>query len=1314
MLQLLAEGGQNEVGRDHREPAAYLFHEGLAWDRAFLALGTASDEIRELVLRTYVYAADNQSARQDAQAASKLYDAGLSQARAFLAAGEKNSTVREWALWLFYNSGEYRSGQGDRAAALRCYREGLAQAGAFLAVGDSSAGVLDRLRALADAVEHCEATRQSSRLRDTFVTIAAAWLTDASGDPLIATSDGIRERLLSRLERISRHHKVLDEFCAFLEICMLDWHRRECPHDLFGSAVVIDYGELSPTETAIAALQGLLLWECMQANGRTQALYREMRCLIADVTRACRPWSVQRLISRLPPPKRSRYQQESAVVRLGYQRSMVPWRRRKPGPPVLTRRKAVISDAPALWDRYRRLLVGPMPGGLVAWIVDRYCEELDLGHYCTARELALLSAVTDVAAANEDRFHQPADWLVCCPPWQEADQRDDFLGLLGAAISDRSSVQADSERSENSSATTTTAERVKQLDDAWARVRLDTERLDRVTSALKVGSGLDVLAPPVRRMSEPGIGEAVLDPDRALLRELMAWQGINDGICQEAELLLGAVVVCELHRGSTGVQQGNSEDSLIKQWLENGPPWLPSDAPTPTFMLTLSRAWSHTSESPLRPVVALLKIPGQKHQPIRGWLKQLGVLGQLNLDPVLLTRNRTVLDQAFRQCEDGTPDELVSLLDGAWERARRKAQILARLKVVLPDALINDALADAIGSADTDRSITQRNFRSALVAVLRGDVGAHLSPAVASHLAERARQPRFRLALNARLRGQARQHLTEHVIKALDDTVKMSPSDALPHLVGAVERGFAAAVHLHPGRPHESELTDRLHRWTLAALREASVHEDPEAVWWALEGGRVALSGLAVLPPDDTWMRETAEALRATLRFSVSGDRKDPGWHRGWPPLAAWISRSEELRGAAASSWRACQARLRHDEALVQPYFDPVSGALRALWLTAGGGLECRRFADRLDDFASDEAQWREHVLEPWALWLDEVLRDPSARAWRNPGTSREGDRPASHADQWDAILKHPPVRAFAETLASWADAAGVARLIVLFPAPLAQLPWESLPDSPLPPGRLVRAVSLSQWRHDGRDSRPWRKVSDRATCQPVTGRWTLYDARGLDFAGLEAYCVDPRPYANSDCTSVAVLTGFNGHRKAHVILHGRYQRFAPLRSGLIVHPDQFLPLWAIAAIGVDCPLVVLSACESNLSGRAAANLLGPVGIGPACIAAGAEAVLGTLWPCHDLAGVGFVAYLNQLQGESAWKDADLTIQVAEAARRLRIMSGSDIRHLVERLAAAAGKSFKEYQRPPWQDFYDRPRPFEKPQYWAPYVVLGEPSQTDL
>jgi CHAT domain-containing protein len=238
-------------------------------------------------------------------------------------------------------------------------------------------------------------------------------------------------------------------------------------------------------------------------------------------------------------------------------------------------------------------------------------------------------------------------------------------------------------------------------------------------------------------------------------------------------------------------------------------------------------------------------------------------------------------------------------------------------------------------------------------------------------------------------------------------------------------------------------------------------------------------------------------------------------------------------------------------------------------------------------------------------------------------------------------------------------------------------------------------------------------------------GEWACYDALTLRWSGIEARCatrsdpvsnlpVDPkRPLARPELTTFDLLDACTRYDRVHVILHGEYDRADPRRSGLHVvppgtgHPTQYLPLWVIAAIGIEAHLVILSACESNLYGLSTEALLGPVGIGPSLIGARAQAVLGTLWPCEDLTTLVFVHHLKRLETKSEWAGRPLREQVEEAKWQLHETTGADLETVLRELAGGQ-ETFEDRYEPYAQGRIEMEQPFTDPLYWAPYVVLGE------
>jgi hypothetical protein len=1280
-LQVFTNAGFNEVKRSNFAAAASIYADGLQQARGFLAAGETSAGVRKATLQLFSNAGFNESMHGDRAAAAAIFGEGLEQARSFLTTGETSAGVRETTLRLFTNAGFNESERGDRGAAAAIYEEGLEKARDFLAAGEASAVVREgTLRLFSNAGVNKAKLGMQSPLRQVATRLVWWWargvmLTDVRPPGgVLNGSDAL--------------------WAEWFREFLLEWHALERPHGSFGGARDGAGQPLTAVQAALAALEGLLLWESGLRNAAIRARFGRLTRLRRAAAEVVDAW--QGGCSQLLRRRRRLQAWHRRCRHHRLLRGFLPGVTRRL---AHNRRQLQRPRAAVLWGRYEDLRTS-----LSEWVLAGVSQALGLTEDISDESDLLLVAGALVAATGPEGL--PAllgTWLGGEPPWRDPATRDAFVGPLAAAWPQHSEgpVERWIARLGLPASGLSVAQELRYgpapvltpafaawaggdpeplvalLDGAWARVCREGERLNRVADVLAAGEGIDAVYPPLLEANSRPPVSAKPSASDALLEEVLAWQGLEQGLADEAALLLGVLFAVRRR------DQDAEPEVLVRRW-QAATPWQDPDGAGPALD-DLTRAWfaREGAQRKDRLELALVDRPRHESPPIRRWLRALDLQDALPVEATLANGSAPALERVFAAASRGDHGPLCALLETAWQRAQRHAQTLARLKAALPEGGINAPLAHAIGSG----YLTQHNRRSALAAVMRGDAGAHVSSAVASHLAQRARQPEFLEALAARLRGQAQRYLKQHIDAALAASVQIRPQDPLPRLERAAARLYAAAVHLHPGERGEAALTERLHHWARAALQEASAREDLEGLWSALESGRIALSGLALPPPDAAWKADTADLLGKALASSVEGDPENPDWRRGWPPLTAWIQQCEKLRPARITV-TACQGRLRPGEALVQPFFLPDSGALQALWLTSAGELQRRDFPS-----ACDEVHWRTAVLDPWAQWLEGITQEQRARVWRKPGVPA----PAAPAqtEEWEDILIREPVRQFAVRLADWAAAARIERLILLLPAPLAQLPWESLPDSPLPPGRLVRAVSLTHWR----------RASLRET-EPTP--WTFYDVEGLHWARLEAHRVDPAPHSNRTHTSADVLAGLKDHRGAHLIVHGHYQPFAPLRSGLTVATCQFLPLWVPAAIGVGARRVVLSACESNLTGQATTDLLGPVGVGPACVAAGAEVVLGTLWPCHDLAATLFIDQLTRLAEDGSWADRPLAMQVAEAAQRLRRMPGVEVQDLVKRLAERAGEDFGRYETPDWQPYYEAARPFAHPKFWASFVVVGE------
>lgn len=150
-------------------------------------------------------------------------------------------------------------------------------------------------------------------------------------------------------------------------------------------------------------------------------------------------------------------------------------------------------------------------------------------------------------------------------------------------------------------------------------------------------------------------------------------------------------------------------------------------------------------------------------------------------------------------------------------------------------------------------------------------------------------------------------------------------------------------------------------------------------------------------------------------------------------------------------------------------------------------------------------------------------------------------------------------------------------------------------------------------------------------------------------------------------------------HRRLHVSTHGLVDPVSPWHSGLMLAPrgaeDGCLHAAEVLELGLDCELVVLSACGTGL-GRLYAGE-GWLGLSRAFLCAGADRIVVSLWPVHD----GATAILM----EGFYRELASGAQPAEAL-------GAARRALRQRHAVIAPDLRVSYAQP---------------FFWAPFVLIG-------
>ena len=300
-----------------------------------------------------------------------------------------------------------------------------------------------------------------------------------------------------------------------------------------------------------------------------------------------------------------------------------------------------------------------------------------------------------------------------------------------------------------------------------------------------------------------------------------------------------------------------------------------------------------------------------------------------------------------------------------------------------------------------------------------------------------------------------------------------------------------------------------------------------------------------------------------------------------------------------------------------------------------------------------------------------------------------------------EKIMDSDPVQNFANQLCDWAER--FTQITLIFPAPLGQLPWETLPQLE---DKLVREISVAHWFKPSPktmdmddEPKPW-VVSDPAnktSCMVKEAQWV---ADHLN-TNLQLPCPSVfdalQHFAHSQCI--------------HLSIHGKYEIDNPLKSALFLETEEKdnklsakikLPLWTLTNAAIPANLVILSACESNLNGVETEGLLTPVGIGPTIAAAGAKTVVGTLWACTELAALCFSYHFYQIAKEEPnlpWHKI-----VAQARKALK----ETTRETLKTIAKAAQidgrcadnlETLLGHKKKPFKEEYH---------LWAGFVMLGE------
>jgi tetratricopeptide (TPR) repeat protein len=576
----------------------------------------------------------------------------------------------------------------------------------------------------------------------------------------------------------------------------------------------------------------------------------------------------------------------------------------------------------------------------------------------------------------------------------------------------------------------------------------------------------------------------------------------DEGLSDLPAIVLGILLA------SHSVQTGDTVEALLTKW-HHEPPWQTAEQLLATLAPSQWQNWANEHRPVLyKWVDSLVK----RNDTVRRRLKIVWAV-QNNPQPKLQTWLRE-LDSSGAKAE--ALDSSAKVLDNvkaAWQSAQAVAEPLARIFTALADP---EFLGDLFAK---ERQPTDTAYQQALAAVVLGDVESQIERVVDDWL---------------------KQQIAEHT--AHNELLKPVTSfEDCVEQINSLKYCFDRIITLIR-QQHHQPIEQVVHGWAQACLKELEIPLKPPVsipkqqtitlVWERLERARVGLNSLTLHLPDD-WEDSLGEQLwkdlGQSIRWLTEGDQ--PAAQEMWLPLATWINKIGGWLSKPLTA-KQCQDHLGAKEALLQPFFDPTHQRLRVLWLDHQH-LELRE----LPEACARQSYWTsaDGLMKQWAYGLNLLRTEEKHEDWEK-----------LLQKVWEQVMQSAPVTQLANTLNHWATQQQLEQLTVIFPAPLGQLPWETL--EPLEE-LLVREVSLAHWfkhttaQHAANPAHPqeaWWVVcgpSGDAKCIPQEAQWVA-----------NYYNTTPE----APCTSVfKALSQLANTSHAHLVTHGQFDENSPKKQSL-------------------------------------------------------------------------------------------------------------------------------------------------------------------
>jgi CHAT domain-containing protein len=560
---------------------------------------------------------------------------------------------------------------------------------------------------------------------------------------------------------------------------------------------------------------------------------------------------------------------------------------------------------------------------------------------------------------------------------------------------------------------------------------------------------------------------------------------------------------------------------------------------------------------------------------------------------------------------------------------------------------------------------------------------------------------------------------------------------------GQSERAVAQALQRDShafglGRAHHSQLNHRLTElakahegreateWALAETLQRFAHGglsqpglSAEQIWELLESSRLGLASKAH-PSKCRWSEWDEVAVQAIhaaeLRAVDEAELHIKVRQAGKPlPTPDQVEGSLEPFTSMAQQWQrmgvglvfetpASAAALLHPaESLVQLWWaeaeqDP-GGAGQVLWLrkTRAGQSDAAFELQHLTLPQQLDRSAIQQMLQPWT---------EQGRMDRLGSEDKTGVVQATQ-EAWDSLMV--PGSA-ARQLLQWLARAGDAQLTLILSHDLSNLPWQALHEQlqqeqpPAPAAMTIQlAPSVSTWAQARRVSKEVKSASAKTLKASVVMAHDIFSQGGQLQAQRVSEILGVKPRVSDDLHDV--IKALEHDDVVHLAHHGQYDAQAPQRSKLLVvardgYASAQLPAWVLAQLSLHAD-VSLATCEALQSGvgESHAAALGPLGIGPMLMSAGARSVAGSLWQCDAwAAAVFFALWYDQRRSQEA------AIALQHARQRLRRLSYEQFLQWVQKVAPEAlpgARQRCDATRHLWA------RPFEHPWCWATFALLG-------